>query len=73
MYLIRDIMNCKPGQVRPMVEKFKAANKAMKKLGFASGRLFTDVSGERFWTVVFETEFADLAAHTEALRQLMTD
>ena len=24
MLVIRDVMNCKPGQVKPMVEKFRA-------------------------------------------------
>jgi hypothetical protein len=32
MYLIRDIMYCKPGKVRPMVEKFTAMAKLSDKL-----------------------------------------
>ena len=34
MVLIREIFFCKPGQVRPMVEKFKAMNALTEKLGF---------------------------------------
>ena len=26
MYVVREIMNCKPGKVRPLVEKFKTMN-----------------------------------------------
>ena len=33
MYLIRDIMYCKPGKVRPMVEKFVAMSKLGEKHG----------------------------------------
>lgn len=73
MYLIRDIMYCKPGQVRPMVDKFKQMNKVMKKMGFAPARVLTDVSAERYWTVVAETEVDDMGAYTEMSRQTMTD
>lgn len=60
MLLVRDIMHCKPGKVRPMVEKFLALSKLMKKRGAAGMRVLTDVSGERYWTVVAETEVPDL-------------
>jgi hypothetical protein len=36
-------------------------------------RLMTDVSGERFWTIVAETEVADLQQHEEASRKMMAD
>ena len=73
MYLIRDIMHCNPGQVRPMVEKFKALNKVMKKMGFGSMRIMTDVSAERYWTVVSETEVKDLGQYAEMSRETMKD
>ncbi|MGH7477153.1 MAG: hypothetical protein ACRELD_12845 [Longimicrobiales bacterium] len=56
MLLIRDIMHCKPGKVRPMVEKFLAMAKLGEKAGMGKMRIMTDLSGERFWTVVVETE-----------------
>jgi hypothetical protein len=61
MLLIRDIMYCKPGKVRPMVEKFLAMSKAMERRGIGKMRILTDVSAERYWTVVseFETESLD--------------
>ena len=60
MYLIRDVMYCKPGKVRPLVEKFLAMNKLSVKLGMPSMKVMTDFSAERYWTVVSEMEFADL-------------
>jgi hypothetical protein len=52
MFVVRDIMYCKPGQVRPMVQKFAALSKLIETLGFGPMRVMTDVSAERYWTVV---------------------
>ena len=30
MYLIREVFHCRPGKVRPLIEKFKAMGKLMK-------------------------------------------
>jgi len=56
MLMIRDIMYCKPGKVRPLVEKFLAMARYSDELGWGSVRVMTDVSAERFWTVVAEIE-----------------
>ena len=71
MYLIRDIMYCKPAKVRPMVEKFVALSKLSEKMGFGKMRVMTDVSAERYWTVVSEMEVADLGQYTEMSRKSM--
>jgi hypothetical protein len=60
MFLIREIMYCKPGKVRPMVEKFLAMSKMGEKLGMPRMRIMTDFCAERYWTVVAEMEVADL-------------
>ncbi len=60
MYLIRDVMYCKPGKVRPMVEKFVAMSKLNKKVGMPAMRVMTDFCAEQYWTVVAEMEVADL-------------
>ena len=52
MLLIREVFFCKPGKVRPMVEKFKAMNAVMDKMGLGKSRIMTDLSAERYWTVV---------------------
>jgi hypothetical protein len=62
MLLIREIMYCKPGKVRPMVEKFLAMAKLGEERGMGKMRVLTDVSSERFWTVVSEIEVPSLEA-----------
>jgi hypothetical protein len=61
MLLIRDIMYCKPGKVRPMVEKFLAMAKLGEKMGMPPMRVMTDFCAERYWTIVSEMEVADMA------------
>src|SRR5262245_38998668 len=73
MFLIRDIMYCKPGQVRAMVEKFKTMNKVMKKMGFGGMKIMTDVSAERYWTVVAETEAESLEAYAGMDKKMMNN
>ena len=65
MLLIREIMYCKPGKVRPMVEKFLAMSKLSEKMGMGKFRVLTDVSAERYWTIVSEMEVPSLKAFEE--------
>jgi hypothetical protein len=62
MLLVREIMHCKPGKVRPMVEKFLKMSAVMERKGMGKARVLTDVSGERYWTVVSEFEVPSLDA-----------
>src|SRR5262245_17132185 len=71
MYLVRDIMYCKPGKARAIVEKFLAFGKAAEKMGLGAIRVTTDVCAERYWTVVSETEVASLEQHAELARKAM--
>ena len=61
MYVVREIMYCKPGQVRKLLEKFKAMNELMVKNGMGSMRILTDFCADQYWTLVAEMEVADLA------------
>jgi hypothetical protein len=54
MYLVREILHCKPGDVTQMLDKFRALSSVMRELGYEPPRLLTDVAGERFWTLVAE-------------------
>lgn len=56
MYLVRDIMYCKPGKVKPMIEKYKAMAKISEKAGMGKMRVLTDAVGEQYWTIVSEME-----------------
>src|SRR5688572_6575974 len=69
MLLIREVMYCKPGKVRPMVEKFLAMNKLGAKKGWPKMRVMTDVSAERYWTIVSEMEVESM----EAFMKMMQD
>jgi len=73
MFLVRDIMFCKPGKTRPMVQKFQALSKLGAKMGFGGMRIMTDVSAERYWTVVSELAVASLEQHAEMMKKSMQD
>ena len=82
MYVIREVLHCKPGKVRQMVDKFRDISKVMKDMGQEPLRLLTDVSGEPFWTIVAEAkvekidDFFTLEQRlmaNETLRQTMAD
>jgi hypothetical protein len=60
MLLVREIMHCKPGKVRPMIEKFIAMDKLGRKAGMPKMRVMTDFCGERYWTIVAEMEVASV-------------
>ena len=62
MLLIREIFHCKPGKVRPMIEKFLAMAKLSEEKGMGKMRIMTDVSAERYWTIVSEMEVPSLEA-----------
>jgi hypothetical protein len=67
MLLVREIMYCKPGKVRPLVEKFLAMNKLAPKMGMPTMKVMTDFSAERFWTVVAEMETPSLDEFEKAM------
>ena len=60
MLLIREVMYCKPGKVRPLVEKFLAMSKLGVKVGMPPMRVMTDFCAERYWTLVAEMEVTSL-------------
>ena len=61
MLLIREVFHCRPGKVRPLLEKFQAMNRIMANAGQGNMRLMTDFSGERYWTLVAEFETPGMA------------
>jgi hypothetical protein len=71
MFLVRDIMYCRPGKARAMVEKFVALSKLSQEMGMGQMRIMTDVSAERYWTVVSEMEVESLEQYTETSRKTM--
>jgi hypothetical protein len=79
MLLIREVMYCKPGKVRPLVEKFIAMSKLGEKMGMPPMKVMTDMSAERYWTVVSEMEvksfqdFEDMMSGKGANEKLMQE
>jgi hypothetical protein len=68
MLLIREIMYCKPGKVRPLVEKFLAMNKLSDKAGMPRMKVMTDFCAERYWTVVSEMEVETVQAFEQMMQ-----
>jgi hypothetical protein len=54
VYIIREVLNCKPGKVRPLIDRFRTLSAALEKAGRPPLRLLTDVSGDSFWTLIAE-------------------
>ena len=73
MYLVRDIMQCKPGKVRDILTKFRSMSAVMAKKGAKPPKLYTDVSGERFWTIVAEFEVESMDGFMKEMEREMSD
>ena len=74
MYLVREIMHCKPGKAGELVKRFKQMHALMTEVGFKEPpRVMTDMSGERYWTVISEQPVETLEQYLELSRQTMTD
>lgn len=73
MYVIREVVNCRPGKVGQMVEKFRVLSAALEERGHEPLRLLTDVSGEPFWTVVAEAHVERVDDFFAMEKNLMAD
>lgn len=73
MLLIREIFHCRPGKVKPLVEKFLAMSALTERLGQGKPRVMTDFAGTRYWTVVTEFEVPSMAAFEEMMQGAGTD
>jgi hypothetical protein len=74
MFLIREIFHCKPGKASEIVKRFKQMEPVMVEMGFkGSQRVLTDMSGERYWTVVSEVAVDGVDEYLDMTRKTMTD
>ena len=73
MYVIREVVHCKPGKVRQMVDKFRGISTVMKDMGHEPLRLLTDVTGEPFWTIVAEVKVEKIDDFFAMEQTLMTN
>ena len=67
MLVVREVMYCKPGKVKALVEKFQAMSKISEKMGMGKMRIMTDVSADRYWTLVAEMEVQNLTAFEQMM------
>jgi hypothetical protein len=73
MYVIREVLNCKPGKVRQMLEKFRSISTVLKEMGQEPMRLLTDVTGEPYWTIIAEAKVEKIDDFFTMERTLMTN
>jgi hypothetical protein len=69
MLLVREIMFCKPGKARPMVDKFRGLSKILEAHQLGKLRILTDISSEGYWMVVAEMEVPTLDHHVKMMKQ----
>lgn len=68
MYLIREVFRAKPGKAKELVKMFKlAAPHFQKTQDISNMRVMTDIVST-YWTVVVETETANLGSFFTNLR-----
>lgn len=73
MFMVREVLSCQPGKVRPLVTKFQDLGKLMEQMGLEPFRIYTDVAGEEFWTVVLEHDYQTLDEVTATEERVMSD
>lgn len=73
MVMIREVLSCRPGQVRNLVSKFKALNDIMGGMGHDPFRIYTDVAGEEFWTLVLERDYESVEAALAMEGEVMSE
>ncbi|MEA3246319.1 MAG: hypothetical protein U9Q74_09210 [Gemmatimonadota bacterium] len=71
MLVVREVIYCRPGQVGPLLKRFKALSSVLTDLGERPFRLMTDVAGERFWTLVAEQEAESIDAFRAMEQRVM--
>ena len=73
MFMVREVLNAHPGKVGQLVKKFKALCDVMRSMDLEPFRIYTDVAGEPFWTLVLEREFDSLDALPALESRVMSD
>jgi hypothetical protein len=66
MLVIRNVFQCKPGQAKALVKKFK---ETVAQAQMTRTRVLTDVAAP-FWTVVFEVEAESLGAWEQEFERM---
>jgi hypothetical protein len=73
MFMSREVFHCHPGKAKEIVKLFREVSPLFKEFGVSDVRVYTDISGENYWTVVVEQEIASIDNLAEISRQTMSD
>jgi hypothetical protein len=73
MFVIREVLSCKPGRVGDLTKRFKVVSSAIERMGHKPLRLLTDLSGEPFWTLIVESETESVEAFLDIEASIMED
>jgi hypothetical protein len=73
MYMVREVLSCRPGKVGTLVKKFKELGEIMRDMGLEPFRVYTDVAGEHFWTLVLERDYETLDDAPALESRVMSD
>ena len=73
MYIVREVLSCKPGKVRQLMDRFRTLSAAVQQTGRPPLRLLTDVSGEPFWTLIAEASVETVDEFFSMEQALMGD
>jgi hypothetical protein len=68
MYLVRDVLQCKPGHAKDLVAVFKKALPYLRKTGMKNPQIMTDMVAT-YWTVVLQAETENLQDFEEAMKR----
>lgn len=73
MYMAREVFHCKPGKAKDVVARFRKLSDVLREQGYGESRIYTDVSGENYWTVVVEQDVEKIDELAEMSRTVMSD
>jgi hypothetical protein len=73
MFMVREVMSCKPGKVGELVKKFKQLGAVMQAMKLEPFRIYTDVAGASFWTLILERDYDSLDDISAVESRVMSD
>lgn len=73
MFVMQEVLRCKPGKIGELRKKFQALNAIVKKKDYPGFTIMTDVAGGHFWTLVLQFESESLEGFLAMEDQVMGD
>ena len=73
MFVMREVLRCKPGKIGELKKKFQTLNGIVQKKHYPGFTIMTDVAGDHFWTLVLQFEADSLEAFLAMEQQIMGD